>query len=54
MKDIDWELLLQKKIEAPFIPSIDKENFDKKYCEGEDNVGETTIERYDLYLDGRG
>ena len=49
MKDIDWELLLQKKIEAPFIPSIDKENFDKKYCEGEDNVGETTIERYDLY-----
>ena len=49
MKDIDWELLLQKKIESPFIHSMDKENFDKKYCEGEDNVGETTIERYDLY-----
>ena len=49
MKDIDWDLLLQKKIEAPFIPPTYKENFDKKYCEGEDNIGETTIERYDLY-----
>ena len=49
MKDIDWELLFQKKLEAPFIPPMNKENFDKKYCEGEDNVGETTIERYELY-----
>ena len=49
MKDINWDLLYQKKIEAPFIPPTYKENFDKKYCEGEDNVGETTIERYELY-----
>ena len=50
MKGIDWELLFEKKIEAPFIPPPNRENFDKRYCEGEDNVGEETIERYDLYL----
>ena len=50
MRDIDWEELLKKNIEAPFIPPMNKENFDKKYCEGEDNVGEETIERYELYL----
>ena len=50
MKDIDFDLLYNKKIEAPFIPPIDKENFDKKYCEGEDKVGETTLERYELYF----
>ena len=50
MKDIDWDLLFKKKIEAPFIPPINKDNFDKRYCEGEDNVGEETVERYDLYL----
>ena len=50
MKDIDFDLLFNKKIEAPFIPPIDKENFDKKYCEGEDKVGETTLERYELYF----
>ena len=50
MNDINWDLLLKKKIEAPFVPPENKENFDKKYCEGEDNVGEETIERYELYL----
>ena len=50
MKDIDWDLLFKKKIEAPFIPPVNKDNFDKRYCEGEDNVGEETVERYDLYL----
>ena len=50
MSDIDWDLLFNKKIDAPFIPPVNKENFDKRYCEGEDNVGEETIERYELYL----
>ena len=50
MKDIDWDLLYNKKIEAPYIPPINKENFDKKYCEGEDKVGETTLGRYELYF----
>ena len=50
MSGINWELLKEKKIEAPYIPSSVKENFDKKYCEGEDEVGEETIERYELYF----
>ena len=50
MSDIDWDSLFKKKIQAPFIPPANKENFDKRYCEGEDNVGEETIERYELYL----
>ena len=48
MESIDWELLAQKKIEPPFVPNR-KENYDKKYCEGEDEIGEETIERYQLY-----
>ena len=50
MNDINWELLIQKKLDAPYVPPSHKENFDKKYCEGEDNVGEETIERYELYF----
>ena len=50
MSDINWDLLMQKKLEAPYVPSSHKENFDKKYCEGEDNIGEETIERYELYF----
>ena len=50
MQSINWSLLEQKKIEAPFIPPLNEQNYDKRYCEGQDNVGETTIERYDLYL----
>jgi len=50
MNGIDWELLIRKKIEAPYVPPSYKENFDKKYCEGEDKVGEETIERYELYF----
>ena len=50
MNGIDWELLIQKKIEAPYVPPSYKENFDKKYCEGEDKVGEETVERYELYF----
>ena len=50
MKEIDWDLLEKKKIEAPFIPPLNEQNYDKRYCEGVDNVGEETIERYELYL----
>ena len=50
MKDIDWALLENKKIEAPFIPPLNEQNYDKRYCEGVDKVGEETIERYELYL----
>ena len=48
MNDIDWEKLEMKKVEPPFIPP-NKENYDKNYCEGEDDIGEETIERYQIY-----
>ena len=50
MKDIDWELLNNKELEAPFLPYSNKENFDKEYCEGEEKIGEETLERYDEYI----
>ena len=50
MKDIDWDLLNKKELEAPFLPYSRKENFDKEYCEGEEKVGEETMERYDEYI----
>ena len=46
--DFDWEKLLNKKIEAPFIPGND-ENYDKKYCETPDKISLKTIERYNKY-----
>ena len=50
MKDIDWELLNKKELKAPFLPYSNKENFDKEYCEGEEKIGEETLERYDEYI----
>ena len=49
MKDINWELLAKKELKAPFLPYTDKENFDKEYCEGEEKIGEKTLERYEEY-----
>ena len=49
MKDINWELLANKEIKAPFLPHTKKENYDKDYCESEEKVGENTLERYEEY-----
>ena len=48
---LNWELLEEKKINSPFIPSKTSENFDKQYCEGSDDIGDTTFERYQEYLE---
>ena len=48
MKEIDWEKLSLKKIEPSFIPNKN-ENYDKNYCEEEEDIGEETIERYQIY-----
>ena len=50
MEDIDWDLLNNKELKAPFLPYSNKENFDKEYCEGEEKIGEETMERYDEYI----
>jgi hypothetical protein len=48
LKYYPWKDLYDKKLEAPFAPkSLD--NFDKKYCEGPDKIGNDTLERYQNY-----
>ena len=49
LKYYPWKELYDKKLEAPFIPKIG-DNFDKKYCEGPDKIGDTTKERYEKYV----
>ena len=50
MKDINWELLAKKELKASFLPSYsEKENFDKEYCEGDEKIGDKTLERYEEY-----
>ena len=51
MRDINWNLLKKKEITAPFIPNPNRENYDKAYCEKVENIGETTIERYQEYVE---
>ena len=48
-KDYDWEKLLNKNIDSPFIPEND-ENYDKKYCEALDKISQKTLERYQDYI----
>jgi hypothetical protein len=49
LKYYPWKELYDKKLEAPFIPKVG-DNFDRKYCEAPDKIGEATRERYDNYL----
>ena len=48
-KNVNWNIINNKIILAPYIPDNFRENFDKKYCEGLDLVGEKTKERYETY-----
>ena len=43
-----WDEVFEKKISSPFIPG-DGDHFDRKYCLGEDKIGENTLERYSEY-----
>ena len=44
----DWEGLYNKKIIAPFIPKKEG-NYDKQYCEINEELGTETLERYNNY-----
>ena len=48
-KDFDWEGLFSKNISAPFVPKKSG-NYDKKYCEGIEKISDTTLERYQTYI----
>ena len=41
-----WEEIENKKLEAPFIPDLDRDNFDKIYCKNEDIITERKKKRY--------
>ena len=43
-----WDEVFEKKVESPFIPG-DGDHFDRKYCLGEDKIGESTLDRYRQY-----
>ena len=48
-KDFDWESLYNKTMQAPFIPKK-AGNYDKKYCDFVEKISDTTLERYQDYL----
>ena len=48
-KNFNWEALLNKTMDSPFIPP-DIDNYDKEYCEEESEINLSTNERYDAYL----
>ena len=49
LKFFEWDLLKNKKMDSPFIPAK-KDNFDKRYCESADRIGNNTKERYEKYM----
>lgn len=49
LKYYPWKELYKKTLEAPFIPKLG-DNFDKRYCEGADKIGDDTKERYEKII----
>ena len=45
----NWDDLYNKRISSPFVPKMG-DNFDKKYCEGVEKIGNETQERYQYYM----
>jgi len=45
LKYYPWKELYTKKLDSPFVPKSN-DNFDKKYCQGPDKIGNDTLERY--------
>ena len=51
--DIDFEELIKKKIKSPFCPKINHDNYDKKYCEEIEKIGNDTNYRYEEYKNNK-
>lgn len=49
LKDYPWEKLLRRELIAPFQPNKNGENFDKNFCNNEEELGNTTKEKYNNY-----
>ena len=48
-QDFDWDSLFNKTMIAPFVPKKTG-NYDKKYCEFIEKISDTTLDRYQSYL----
>ena len=48
LKGVDWDGILHKKITAPYIPKVG-DNYNKKYCQMDDKLNQSTIMRYQKY-----
>ena len=44
--DFNWDDLLNKKIQPSFIPPLSDSNYDKKYCNEIEKIGDTTQREY--------
>ena len=53
LKMFPWKDLYEKKLDAPFLPKFG-DNFDAKYCNAPDKIGNDTKEKYEGYLRDEG
>ena len=47
--DVNFEKLVKKELISPFLPRINHDNYDKKYCEEIEKIGLDTNYRYEEY-----
>ena len=47
--DINFDTIVKKDLISPFLPNINHDNFDKKYCEELEKIGFETNYRYEEY-----
>ena len=47
--DIDFNKIVKKELISPFLPRINHDNYDKKYCEEIEKIGFETNYRYEEY-----
>ena len=53
LSDINFEDLVNYKIDAPFIPKKNNDNYDKKYCEEIEEIGIDTNIRYEEFRNNK-
>ena len=49
LKNVDMELIKNKKIKAPFLPKKNHDNYDKNYCEENEEMNFETLKRFEEY-----
>ena len=49
LKNVDMDLIKNKKIKAPFLPKKNHDNYDKNYCEENEEMNFETLKRFEEY-----